>query len=140
MREKGLREKRVQRGKPTGKRREGGCRILLRFSFSPLSLSQEVFLFGKQEVAIIRQIRYNHLRADDIRPYNTKPRRLRRNPEVRTECAPTETNLCRGARPRAPTVPIVPKLEAEDVPHTYRGYNKQFCFSRGRTLCAPTML
>jgi|GEM_PF-3103869 len=43
---KGLREKRVQRGKPTGKRREGGCRILLRFSFSPLSLSQEVFLFG----------------------------------------------------------------------------------------------
>ncbi|MBP7187473.1 MAG: hypothetical protein KBA55_12055, partial [Ruminococcus sp.] len=37
VREKGLREKRVQRGKPTGKRREGGCRILLRFSFSPLS-------------------------------------------------------------------------------------------------------
>ncbi len=49
---KGLREKRVQRGKPTGKRREGGCRILLRFSFSPLSLSQEVFLFGRQEVAV----------------------------------------------------------------------------------------
>ena len=45
-REKGLREKRVQRGKPTGKRREGGCRILLRFSFSPLSFAQEVFLFG----------------------------------------------------------------------------------------------
>jgi hypothetical protein len=48
---KGLREKSVQRGKPTGKRREGGCRILLRFSFSPLSLSQEVFLFGRQEAA-----------------------------------------------------------------------------------------
>ena len=51
-REKGLREKRVQRGKPTGKRREGGCRILLRFSFSPLSLSREVFLFGLQEVIV----------------------------------------------------------------------------------------
>ena len=49
-REKGLREKRVQRGKTTGKRREGGCRILLRFSFSPLSFAHEVFLFGIEKV------------------------------------------------------------------------------------------
>ena len=88
-REKELREKRVQRGKTTGKRREGGCRILLRFSFSPLSFAQEVFLFGKQEAAIIRQIRYNHLRADDIRPYNTKPRRLWQNSEG-AHCAPLQ--------------------------------------------------
>ena len=52
VREKGLREKRVQRGKPTGKRREGGCRILLRFSFSPLSFAHEVFLFGRREVTV----------------------------------------------------------------------------------------
>jgi hypothetical protein len=56
VREKGGEGKENPERKATLKRREGECRILLRFSFSPLSLSQEVFLFGKQEVAIIRQI------------------------------------------------------------------------------------
>jgi len=39
----------------------------------------------------------------------------------RTLCAPTETDLCRGARPRAPTDPIAPKWNAEGgVPYILR--------------------